>query len=94
VRAEVLNDATSWTIGYWETLTDAPHILEIDWRAASAPGSNNGSYVFSIDGVPQTSSSNLDTDARRIDQARMGAVSGLDNGTRGTYYFDAFESWR
>jgi hypothetical protein len=24
----------------------------------------------------------------------LGAISGLDSGTRGTYYFDAFESRR
>ena len=26
--------------------------------------------------------------------ARLGAVSGVDNGTRGTYFFDAFKSRR
>jgi hypothetical protein len=36
----------------------------------------------------------VDNDTRRIDQARLGAVSGIDTGTRGTYYFDAFESRR
>jgi hypothetical protein len=29
-----------------------------------------------------------------IDQARLGAASGVDTGTRGTYFFDAFESRR
>jgi hypothetical protein len=33
-------------------------------------------------------------DARRIDRARLGALTGVYNDTRGTYYFDAFESHR
>ena len=32
--------------------------------------------------------------SRRIDRVVLGAVDQLDNGTRGTYYFDAFESRR
>ena len=30
----------------------------------------------------------------RIDRIQLGAVAGIDTGTRGTYYFDAFESHR
>ena len=29
---------------------------------------------------------------RRIDRVRLGPVAGIDTGTRGRYYFDAFES--
>ena len=29
-----------------------------------------------------------------VDRVRLGALSGIDTGTRGTYYFDAFESHR
>ena len=36
----------------------------------------------------------VDNDTRRIDGVQLGAVSGIDKGTRGTYYFDAFESQR
>jgi hypothetical protein len=36
----------------------------------------------------------VDNDTRRIDRIRLGAVSGLDSGTSGIYYFDAFESHR
>jgi len=34
----------------------------------------------------------VDNDTRRIDRARLGALTGIDTGTRGTYFFDAFES--
>jgi hypothetical protein len=50
--------------------------------------------MFWIDGVQQADLTGVDNDTRRIDQSRLGAVSGVDNGTRGTYFFDAFESRR
>ena len=34
----------------------------------------------------------IDNDTMVVDRVRLGAVSGVDSGTRGTYYFDAFES--
>ena len=36
----------------------------------------------------------MDNDSRRIDSVQLGAVMSVDAGTRGTYYFDAFESRR
>ncbi len=37
---------------------------------------------------------NIDNDTRRVDYAQLGAVAGVDTGTRGAYYLDAFESRR
>jgi hypothetical protein len=36
----------------------------------------------------------LDTDTRQVDRVRLGAVTGIDTGTRGTDYFDDFISHR
>ena len=94
VRALLMNDAKVWISTSWIPLSDAPHALELDWRASTAAGANNGSLTFWIDGVQQANLTGVDNDTRRIDQARLGAVSGVDNGTRGTYFFDAFESRR
>jgi hypothetical protein len=47
-----------------------------------------------IDDIQQEDLNGIDNDTRRIDRARLGALSGIDTGTRGTYYFDAFESRR
>ena len=68
--------------------------MEIDWRASSAAGANNGGLTLWIDGVQQANISNVDNDTRRVDRARLGAVTGVDVGTLGTYFFDAFESRR
>ena len=94
VRALVMNDAKTMLSTNWFPLSDAPHALELDWRAASAAGANNGGLTFWIDGTQQADLTGIDNDTRRVDQVRLGAVSGIDNGTRGIYYFDAFESRR
>ena len=94
VRALLVNDAKGWISTSWILLSDAPHALELDWRAATAAGANNGGLTFWIDGVQQADLTGVDNDTRRIDQVRLGAASGVDNGTRGTYFFDAFESRR
>jgi len=94
VRAALINDGTTWTNSSWFTITDGPHSLEIDWKAATAVGANNGGLTFWIDGVQKANLTGNDNDTRRIDRVRLGATSGLDTGTRGTYYFDAFESRR
>jgi uncharacterized protein YjiK len=94
IRAALLNDAATWSNSGWFTLSDAPHYLELDWQAATAVGANDGALAFWIDGVQQAGLTGIDNDTYRIDRARLGAVAGVDTGTRGTYYFDAFESRR
>ena len=94
VRALLMNDAKTMISTNWLPLSDAPHALELDWRAATAAGANNGGLTFWIDGSQQADLTGVDNDTRRIDQARLGATSGIDSGTRGTYFFDAFESRR
>ena len=94
IRTALLNDSTSWTNSSWFTLSDAPHFIELDWRAATAPGANNGGLTLWLDGIQQANLSGIDNDTRRIDRVRLGPVAGLDTGTRGTYFIDAFESHR
>jgi len=47
-----------------------------------------------IDGGGQMMLAVVDNSGKQIDSVRLGALTGIDNGTRGTYYFDAFESRR
>jgi hypothetical protein len=94
VRAKILNDGNTFANTAWTTLTNAPHSLEIDWRASTAPGANNGSVTMWMDGTQIGSATAIDNDTRRIESVQLGAVSGIDTGTRGTYYFDAFASQR
>jgi hypothetical protein len=94
VRASLLDDGTTWTDSSWSTISDAPHAIEIDWRAATAAGANDGGLTLWIDGAQKANLTGIDNDTRRIDRARLGPVSGIDAGTSGTEYFDAFESRR
>ncbi|HET9907728.1 MAG TPA: hypothetical protein VFQ23_13835 [Anaerolineales bacterium] len=93
MRAGLLNDGSTWTYTTWFNVSDASHVIEFDWRAASGVGANNGGLTFWIDGAQKADLSGVDNDTRRIDRIRLG-VLGIDSGTRGTYYFDAFESRR
>ena len=94
LRAALRNDSSTWTSSSWFTITDASHAIEIDWRASTASGANNGGLTMWIDGTQRADLTGIDNDTRRIDRVQLGAVSGIDTGTRGTYYFDAFESRR
>ena len=57
-----------------------------------APGANNGYLTFWVDSEQQGNITGIDNDTRRVTSARMGAFSGIDSGTRGNIFFDAFES--
>jgi hypothetical protein len=94
LRAGLLNNGTTWTSSSWFTIADAVHIVEVDWRASTAPGANNGGLTLWIDDVQRANLTGVANDTRRIDRVRLGPVSGIDSGTRGTYYFDTFESRR
>jgi RHS repeat-associated protein len=94
VRADAVIDNWSWSQTAWVTISDAPHLLELDWQA------NNGVLTFWVDEVQQGSFTNLDNDTRLIDFVQWGIVGGVDigrswpAGSRGTLYLDAFESRR
>jgi hypothetical protein len=94
IRGKVLNDASAFVLTNWFNLSDAPHAIEVDWQAATGAGANNGGLTLWIDGVQQADLTGVDNDTWRIDRARLGALAGMDVGTSGTYYFDAFESRR
>jgi hypothetical protein len=94
IRLRQQNDSAGTTSTAWVTITDAPHAIEMEWQAASAAGANNGFATLWIDGVQSGILSGLDNDTRRIEYVRLGAVSGLNADTLGTYYLDAFESRR
>ncbi|MGQ0601610.1 MAG: LamG-like jellyroll fold domain-containing protein [Anaerolineales bacterium] len=94
LRAGIRNDASGWTTSNWVTLTDTTHFAEIDWRASTVAGANNGGLTFWVDGTQQANLTGVDNDTRRVDRINLGAVGSIDNGTRGVTFFDAFVSRR
>ena len=93
LRAALRDDATTWRNSVFFPISDAQRLIQLNWRAATA-GLNNGSLAFRIDGVLKANLTGVDNDARRIDRVRLGAVLGIDAGTRGSYFFDDFASYR
>ncbi|MCC6457458.1 MAG: hypothetical protein IT328_21055 [Caldilineaceae bacterium] len=94
LRSALLNDGTTWRNSSWFNISDAPHIVELFWTASTAAGANNGGLTLFLDDVQRAVLNGVDNDTRRIDSVRLGAITGIDSGTRGRYYFDAFESRR
>ena len=94
LRVALRNDSNNWTNSNWFTISDVPHFIEMDWHASTASGANNGGLTLWIDGTQRANLTGVDNDTRRIDRIQLGAVAGIDSGTRGTYYFDGFESRR
>ena len=94
LRAGLRDDSSNWMNTSWSTVTDATHAIELDWRASAGAGLNNGGLILWIDEVQRGQITGVNNDTRRIDRARLGAVSGIDSGSRGTYYLDQFESRR
>jgi len=94
VRAQIRNDSTVYSNTNWYTISNAWHFIETDWKASSASGANNGYLSLWIDDALKQTLSNVDNDTRRVDEARLGPLSGIDSGTSGTEYFDAFVSRR
>jgi hypothetical protein len=92
LRARSRNDNLTWTATAWFTITDGEHQIEVEWDGASLPGQNDGKLKFKIDGVVKADRGGIDSDTFRVDRARLGVI-GVDTGTRGTVFFDQFESF-
>jgi len=93
-RAGMLLDNRKWTYTGWFAVSNDWKTIELDWRAATAAGANNGGLTLWLDGTQVANLTGGDNDQQKVDWAAMGAVEGIDAGTRGTYYFDEFESRR
>jgi hypothetical protein len=94
LQAQAYGDASSWIEGAAADTADAPQLIEVEFKAASAAGANDGYLKLWINDTLMDTISSLDNDTRLIDNASLGAVNSLDAGTSGTIYFDAFESYR
>ena len=68
--------------------------VEVSWVRSSAAGANDGHLDLWVDGVAQTGLTGLANDTEVVNYARLGAVSGVDAGTSGTFKLDDFASQR
>ena len=87
-----LDDGTRAQTAFF-AITDAPHLVELDWTRSEGPDDNNGGLELWIDEIPVSTLTGLDNSASLIDFARLGAMS-VKPGAHGTLLFDDFESRR
>ena len=72
-------------------VTDALHCVEVDWKASSGVGNNDGFCSLWIDGILIGTISNVDNDIFIMDYANLGVI-GKPSGTSGTLFLDDFQS--
>jgi hypothetical protein len=94
VRAGLGNDLARWSYTPWATLGSQWNVIEVGWRGASAPGSNNGGLLLTLNGTRVAAGSGIDNDQQRMDWVQLGAIRNLSASTLGTYFFDEFSSRR
>jgi hypothetical protein len=87
-----LDDDTRADTGFFP-ITDAPHVVEIEWRRSRGPDAQDGSLQLWIDGVSFALRDGLDNHRGGIDFVRLGALS-VKSGASGVLYWDEFESRR
>jgi hypothetical protein len=92
LRASLVNDAAKWSNSDWISISDTVHTVELDRQAAKTEGINDGSLAFWINNVPKVRLTESDNNTQHIDGIKLGAVAGVNSNSRGTYFFDAFES--
>ena len=91
IRARVYSDGgVAHSTGYY-VISDSEHYIECLIEYASSSTASDGVFTLWIDGVQQEQITGLDLyDLAKPNQARLGAIGGLDAGTSGTLYLDAF----
>jgi hypothetical protein len=94
LRAGARRDDLSWLNTMWFPITDQSHEVEVEWDASQSAGMNNGQLMFFIDSVQKANRTGIDNDTFQVDRARLGAIAGIDTTTRGTTFFDFFESFK
>ena len=94
VRIRVSQDGTSQILdgGFRTISSNSATEMEIDWRGATSGSSNDGFAKFWVNGQLVDAIGHIDAFDLRVDNARLGLVSGWDPGTWGIQTFDAFES--
>ncbi len=93
VKASLWDDSSTYFDTDYFAVVDSPHVLEIDFRAASGPGGNDGGLTLWIDGVEMGSLQGIDNDTRTVDFVRLGVID-VSAVVIGTIYFDGFASGR
>jgi hypothetical protein len=99
MRVAVRKDDGFWKhCGDWTlpTATGPASVREvrIEWKAATAPGADDGYCRSHSNGNLKLEVTDIDNDGVAIDQVWLGLTEGNMAAASGTGYFDSFESYR
>jgi hypothetical protein len=80
----------------WPDATGPASVREVvvEWKAATAPGANDGYCRTTVNGDVKATVSTIDNDERWVDQVWMGLIEGNLGRATGEPMFDSFESYR
>jgi len=92
IRADAKDDSGSLHATAWHLLPRGEHVIEAQWRAATAVGTADGYIRFFVDGVYQDEAPHIPNAGRVIETIRFGLL-GVDTATSGTITYDDFVSW-
>jgi hypothetical protein len=87
----VFNNSGSMSSSANLPITDAPQLVQFDWRDNST---STGSAALSVNGGTPVTITGSAVGTRKLDRVRFGAVQSVDSGTRGTFFLDDFQSLR
>ncbi len=73
-------------------ISDAPHVLEVDWQRSKTVHVPTGYLRVWLDGVLEVQHLGLDNDAQSITELRVGALGAL-GAAKGHVYLDQIETW-
>ncbi|MFZ6028922.1 MAG: PA14 domain-containing protein, partial [Chloroflexota bacterium] len=88
---EIVNNIGNWVSTASVPFSDAPHIVEIEWQAATEAAPYSGRIDLWVDESLHVQRTGLGTAGQSIDQVWLGVLE-ITSNTRGTCYFDSFES--
>lgn len=88
INAIVRNDAGTTAGATTFVLPDQPVILRNELTISSGPGNDDGTWKIFLDGVEKQSITGIDNDTQNVTSIKIGAITGVDAGTSGTFYID------
>jgi hypothetical protein len=89
ITSQCRND-TNGVITITSTLTDAPHCVEIHWKASTGAGNNNGIWEMWLDGILIDSITTVDNDTKDLANLLFGPSYVDSVNIAGTIYLDDF----
>jgi len=94
IRSGLLTNDSRWLSTGWWYISDEPQTIEIHWWASPSPDAPEGGLTMWINQIQSETRGAVQNFGLQVDFVRLGIVAGVDAGTLGSMYFDAFNSHR